>query len=279
MRSSLYRVQIQHTRTSPVKRKFSYRIFLFSVELTELENFNRKFGRLLTYNRAGVFSFHDNDHLRNIQSGPRENTLHKVRNIFAIEGLGIPDRVYLVTSLRVFGYVFNPVSFYYGYSRGRLCGIIVEVNNTFHEQKLYLIAPENISEKGSVTVKKDFYVSPFIDDDRDFRLKLNEPSTTINIRIDTIENSRPLLIATMKGSRRNITALRLLGYLFRFPFVTVKVIILIHYQALILFLRKIPYFKKADSDAALMKRGRFGRILEKTGSSAEPQGVTYAETE
>ncbi|HXB13706.1 MAG TPA: DUF1365 family protein, partial [Bacteroidia bacterium] len=96
--------------------------------------------------------------------------------------------------------------------------------------------------------KKYFYVSPFIDHDVDFAFQLALPSEKLNLRIDDYRNGKRFFIATLTGKKKELTGARLLEYTLRFPLITLKVIGLIHWNALILWLKKIPYHKKSDHD-------------------------------
>ncbi|KAK3685903.1 hypothetical protein B0T22DRAFT_429924 [Podospora appendiculata] len=92
----------------------------------------------------------------------------------------IYPHAYLVTAARFLGYHFNPVSFWYLYDVDKsLAAMILEVNNTFDERRMYLLTPKDDSSsqiagesKGieqnppprtvlKQSWPKDFHVSPF----------------------------------------------------------------------------------------------------------------------
>ncbi|HEU4717424.1 MAG TPA: DUF1365 domain-containing protein, partial [Bacteroidia bacterium] len=159
-----------------------------------------------------------------------------------------PARVLLITNLRLLGYVFNPVSFYFCYGeKGEPLCAVAEVSNTFREMKLYYIGKENFDgRKFHLRVPKYFYVSPFIDHDAEFDFSLELPGEKMNIRIDDYKDGNRFFISTLTGEKKALTTGRLVAYFFRFPFITLKIIFLIHWNAMVLWLKKIRYFRKGE---------------------------------
>jgi len=157
-------------------------------------------------------------------------------------------KIFLLTNLRTLGYQFNPVSFYYVYENSKAVCCVAEVGNTFGEMKLFLLNGETLHENRFLyRTKKYFYVSPFIEHDVDFDFQLTIPNDKLNLRIDDYRGDDRFFIATVTGEKRALTQLRLIWYAIRFPFITLKIISLIHWNALLLWLKKIPYHKKADN--------------------------------
>lgn len=154
----------------------------------------------------------------------------------------------LMTNLNVLGYNFNPVSFYYCFDgKNEPVCCIAEVGNTFGEMKPYLMTKENLKENTfHLNTEKYFYVSPFMDHDASFDFNLGIPGEKLNNRIDTFKNGERVFISTLTGNKKPITNLNLLWYSMRFPLITLKIIILIHWNALLLWRKKIPYLKKAE---------------------------------
>ena len=160
-----------------------------------------------------------------------------------------PDtRVRLLTLPRVAGYVFNPISVYYCFTAaGQPLAAVVEVGNTFREMKLYPLPPATRTADGSfrLVTPKHFYVSPFSALDLEFDFQLRFPSGTLNLRVDDRAAGVPVLLSSLTGVRTELTN----GNLFRlslwFPLVTLKVISLIHWHALILWLKRLPFHRKA----------------------------------
>tara|TARA_Y100001937_G_scaffold122491_1_gene183541 strand:+ start:262023 stop:262886 length:864 start_codon:yes stop_codon:yes gene_type:complete len=187
------------------------------------------------------------------------NVRRWVNHYFREKELPVPHKVFLLTNLRYLGYGFNPVSFYFALDKDeRLYAILAEVNNTFGEQKPYLIIldqPVSESEDKRIFARawKNFYVSPFIDRDREFVFRMKLPSEKLSLGIDTYEGATPILRAAYSGTRKPIATSQMLSSMARFPLVTLKVIVLIHWHALRLFLKKVPYFGKDDTDVLIQK--------------------------
>jgi DUF1365 family protein len=240
LKSYIYDCEVFHSRTVPVQNRFNYKIFNFYLNLEEV--ISQRSSWIFGYNRFSLVSLHDKDHMDfnkgDIQSNIIEYLTNKGINRNEIKTIN------LLTNLRIFGYVFNPVSFYFiGNHDGIFTHCLVEVGNTFGEQKPYIV---HLDEKGEGVLKtpKEFYVSPFIPLDSFFIFKISTPSNHFVIEIDSLEKDGNLFRTRFSGNRVPLTIKHLLYRLVSFPFVTMKIIIAIHWQALKLFLKKVPYIEK-----------------------------------
>ena len=220
---------------------------------------------------AGPVSRGSGDPLPVEAQGAAEKRVHlsatsnpsKVRSFidsyFLEKDLEKPHRILLLTNLRYLGYGFNPVSFYFAMdSADRLYAVLAEVNNTFGEQKPYLIVldePVASDENRRVFARawKNFYVSPFIDRDREFVFRIKRPGQLLSLGVDTYSGEQPVLRAAYSGQREKIKARAMFLNMIRIPFVTFKVIALIHWHALLLFFKKVPYFNKDETDREILK--------------------------
>ena len=259
MNSCLYKANVFHHRLEPKQHQFSYNIFMFCIDLDELDELPKRFS-LISRNRFNVFSFRDAEHLQFPAENP--DTSKPVRqqiesylreNNISFEG----GKIRLLTNLNVLGYNFSPVSFYFvSNAAGEQVACLVEVQNTFREMKPYLLTAENRDRKlYHLQTKKYFYVSPFFDHDIDFDFRINIPDENMAISINDIENDKLVFISTLTGKRKSLTNARLWWYAFRFPLITLRIIFLIHWHAFLLYLKKLPYHKK--SDHANLQRGVF----------------------
>jgi DUF1365 family protein len=112
--------------------------------------------------------------------------------------------------------------------------------------KTYLLG-EDCLENGQfrLSTKKYFYVSPFIDHDVEFQFKIQIPGDKLNIQIDDYKNGKRFFLSNLSGKKRVLSNLNLIWYSLRFPFITLRIIMLIHWNALLLWLKKLPYHPKA----------------------------------
>ena len=156
----------------------------------------------------------------------------------------------VLTNLCTAGYQFNPVSFYFCYDEQEkpVCSI-VEVCNTFLEMKPYFLgADTKQDDRFKLNTEKYFYVSPFIDMDTNFDFDLHIPGEKLQVKIDDYDKKgNKFFISTLSGTRKPLTDSNLLYYFISFPMITLKIIGLIHWQALKIFIKKIPFHKKNDN--------------------------------
>ena len=243
MNSCLYECHVTHKRFEPRKHSFGYRIFMFCLDLDELDEAARKLP-LFSHNRWNLYSFRDRDHLDLGQPTLKQNVVEYLRrNDVNFPGVG---RVVLVTLPRVLGYIFNPVSFFYCYNTvGEPVAVIVEVGNTFGEQKPYLLLRKDDEGVFRLQTPKYFYVSPFSELDIDFDFKIRLPGERLEVRIDDIdEEGYRILCSVLNGKQRPLNNRWLFWLTLKYPFITLKVIFFIHWHALLLWLRRTPYNAK-----------------------------------
>ena len=232
-----------HNRLEPKPNRFVYDVFMFYLNLDEIDGLVKRMW-LLSRNRCNLFTFRDRDHLLKYKTDIKTNLLEYLR----IQGIQINNpRIMLLTNLRMFGYNFNPVSFYYCFENNRPLCCVAEVGNTFGEQKFYLLPASSLeNDRFKLRTQKYFYVSPFTDMDAEFDFNLGIPQEKLNIQINDYKNGKKFFLSSLSGIRKELTTGRLLWFTIRFPFLTLKIIALIHWQALKLYLKKIPYYKKSD---------------------------------
>lgn len=250
MNSTLYKSKVMHHRFSPKKHRFSYNVFYFYVDLDELDELSKKHW-LISRNKWNLFSFRDNEHLQLPIDQPDQNKNTKAHILDYLEQNGVNKeigKIMLLTGFNVLGYNFNPVSFYYIYNAaGELTHVIVEVTNTFKEMKPYLLGRDDFN--GQIfdqRTTKYFYVSPFISHDADFHFKIAVPSDRLVIGIDDFEGGEKIFTSSLIGEKKELTSLRLFLYSLRYPLIPIKIITLIHWQALKLYLKKIKFYKKNE---------------------------------
>jgi DUF1365 family protein len=241
MSNCLYECDIMHRRLKPKQKRFDYRIFMLSVNLEEFPRVP-----FLGLNRFNLFALNDRDHIDlGKPGGIRENLFAWIKK----NEIECPTdaRIQLVTFPRVLGYAFNPVSFYYVSSReGEELFAIAEVRNTYHEMKLYLVNDEK-RDGWQRKIAKNFYVSPFSDVRDSFHFRLGLPGEKWAINIDNFNEDGISLASSIRGEALPLTSGRLLWFAVKYPLLSLKIILLIHWQALKLWVRKVPYFPKATN--------------------------------
>ena len=273
MNSRIYECHVMHARFLPKPHRFAYRIFMLAIDLDELPALHRRL-HLLSVNSPNLYAFRETDYLPTSEplynqspnptchlisdkpSGASASLKSRVLAFLAARGidLGPRGRIELITLPRVFGYLFNPVSFYYCYNSAGACvAAISEVTNTFREMKPYFLGPETFRPAASgaapgsfhLRTPKNFYVSPFSDVDVAFDFHLRPSPEKLCIQIDDYAGSDRTLTSTLTGPARPLTDTRLAWFTFKYPLITLRIISLIHWHALLLWFKKIPWFSKA----------------------------------
>jgi DUF1365 family protein len=259
MNSCLYACTVMHARLTPRPHRFVYRIFMLALDLDELDQVGRV-APWLSVNRGNLYAFREKDYRpvgeRAFNAAettrPVAGGTLKARVIAYLGQHGIDlagGRVQLVTLPRIAGYGFNPVSFYFCFdAAGTPRAAIAEVTNTFREVKPFLLGPETFAAtEGGFHRRqpKHFYVSPFTDVDVAFDFILRLPGDRLAIQIDDYQGGTRSLTSTVTGERHELTAARLGWYTVVFPLLTLRVIALIHWHALRLWLKRVPWFAKS----------------------------------
>ena len=244
-RSCLYECTVMHHRLTPKEHRFTYSLFLICLDLDEVPNVCSSI-KGLSHNRFNFYTFRDRDHLT--VSGAAGSVKQHLAAYLAQNGVAFPEdgRAILLTLPRVLGYIFNPVSFYFCFdaSGAPLCAL-AQVGNTFGEMKPYLLAAPDADGVFRLRTPKHFYVSPFSALDLDFDFKLRVPGGALEIHINDLQGESTVLLSTLTGTRMPLTSARLAWLTLKFPFLTLKVIFLIHWQALLLWLKRLPFHPKA----------------------------------
>lgn len=240
-RSAILAGTVTHRRLKPFPHGFRYRLAMFRLDLDELDTLNDRL-RLFGVDRARPVSFHRSDHRSDIRGLAKEGGVHEP-----------VARVELVTNCRVFGYVFNPVSFFFCYAGDeRLIAIVCEVNNTFGQSHTYVLTTG--VGPGEWQQKKVFHVSPFFTLDGTYRFRFAVGPEHLDAGIDLYRDGVPQFVSQLRLSRRPLTDVEVLRLLVRYPLVTLKVIAAIHWQALRLWWKGATYHAKPAYDPESARR-------------------------
>lgn len=242
MQSALYHGGVRHRRVGPTENVFRYSVFMALIDLSELDEVFR--GRWLwSSRRPALARFCRSDHFGD-PATPLDTT---VRDLVEVESGRRPaGPIRLLTNLRFWGYVINPISIYYCYDGdgAELDAVVFEVHNTpWGEIHPYVLStPEIRGAVLSYRFAKSMHVSPFMDMDMEYRCRITLPGKRLAVHLENWQNGARLFEATLSLERREIDGGALAAALLRHPFMTGKVTACIYYQALRLWLKGTPYF-------------------------------------
>ncbi len=203
----------------------------------------------LAINRRAWFAFHDADHGdgRPAETG---GALAWLDELLQKEGIcDATGEVWLQAFPRVLGHAFKPVSFWYAHrADGSLAAIVAEVNNTFGERHCYLLPEPQYGQ--TILAHKVFHVSPFCDVQGEYRFRFmrtqHKGQDRIVARVDHTDDDGPLIDTSWSGVLEPATAAALRRVMWRFPLLTLGVVARIHWHALLLWLKKVPFWHKPE---------------------------------
>jgi len=245
--------EVTHRRLRPTTHAFTYPAFCLRLPLGALSSL-AALG--IAHNRRGLVSFHDRDH------GPCDGSPLEpwIRALLASERIDADGEIVLHAFPRMLGYVFNPVSFWVCHDRqGAVRAVLCEVRNTFGERHSYLLAdPVGAAlESGkTLTARKVFHVSPFCDVKGRYAFRFNFGGPRWLARIDYFddESDDPLLETWISGHAEAATSATSRELVWRYRFFTAGVILRIHWQALTLWAKRVPFFGKPPPPRAALTR-------------------------
>ena len=233
--------QVMHRRLRPAKNAFVYPVFYVQMPLADLSAGKSP---IFSVDRNNLLSFHQKDH------GPRDGSplLPWIQSLLREHGLPDDGEIMLQCFPRVLGYVFNPVSFWFCRNRtGALIAVLAEVSNTFGGRHNYLLHnPDGTALRDGqlLTTSKQFHVSPFCEVEGGYRFRFYLDKPAMLARIDYDDAEGELLLTAISGKARAWCTQTLLGAFLRMPFLTAGVMLRIHWQALKLWLKGVPFFGK-----------------------------------
>jgi uncharacterized protein len=235
--ASLYRGHVMHARFQPKAHRFDYHVFSVFLDLSELNTIDA-ISPIFSVDRLNLLSFYQKDHT---QTG--EASLYdEAQKLFHQSGIDLEGgKIYLLCYPRILGYVFDPLSVYFGYGPdGIIRGVVYEVRNTFGGRHCYVL-PVTADDAAQSLIRqeqdKDFYVSPFNPMTMRYLFRLNIPGDSVKIRILLKENENPIMAAAFAGRHEAFSSSNLWSCFLTIPFLTIKIIAGIHFEALRLWMK------------------------------------------
>jgi DUF1365 family protein len=236
MRSAIYEGVVTHVRRKPFTHRMRYGLFSLLIDLDEVDELSKI--PFFSHNRPNLVSFHDRDH------GPGDGSSLPAWIASEMRRIGIaedPGSIRLLCLPRILGYQFNPLTVWFIDDReGEPRWVLYEIHNTFGEAHSHLADLRH----GEQRFAKELHVSPFFDVSGEYRVRIRQPGERLSIVIDYDDGEAGALTATLTALRRPLTAGGLMASLIRYPFVTMKVIAAIHFEAAKVWLKGARYRRK-----------------------------------
>lgn len=268
LNSRLYYSTVMHHRFKPKVHRFTYQVGSFLLDLDELEHMDKHLTGF-SYNRAGLFSVYDKDYVTTEGHSLKQHAQH----LLFEQGCEEAQRIELLCMPRNLGYGFNPLCIFFCYNgENQLYATLYQVSNTFGQKHIYLVEGENErtqeqeqhqskptpkTQRLNHQADKVFFVSPFIDMDCQYRFKISPPGEVLKVLIRQQDSKGLLLNATLTGKSTPLNSKALITLCLRRPLFTYKVIAGIHWEALRLWLKKVPLVNRHHvKEPSLISRGQ-----------------------
>jgi DUF1365 family protein len=238
---------VRHRRFLPLPHDFSYPLSMVLLDIDHLAE-AAAVSSFFSVDRLNAWSLHHRDFL-----GPAPGSLRqKLEAAAAAEGIALPEgRILLLAQPRYLGYGFNPISLFLCQDRnGQLVHVAAEVHSTFGERHLYWLNAANQDARGFFHAPKQLHVSPFLSMDYEYRFGLAAEREQLTLHIDNLQAGQRHFDATMTLRWQPWTAPAVRGALLAFPLASLQVIGAIHWEALKLYCKGVPFIPHPEKSTA-----------------------------
>ena len=238
---AVYQGTIAHTRFSSKSHKFTYKTNMLYLDLDELQG--AFLGKLFWgYNKPNLASFYRSDFY-----GDKRKTIKKSIQSLLLNKINLhhKGKVFLLTTIRYFGFAFNPVSFYYCFDESsNIQAIISHITNTpWNEKHAYV---HDCRNKSSMSKKfefdKDFHVSPFMPMNINYSWVFSPPKDFLFVSMDSYNKDKLIFNATLKMTKKAWSNFILNKILFLSLPMSIKSTLLIYFNAFILFIKRAKFY-------------------------------------
>ncbi len=234
----MYLGDVKHRRFAVKEHRFSYPLYMMWVDLNNPQQLNGVHKHIGTSGLKAL-KFNEADYLKDPSKRAKRPLIERAHD--QLTNLGITEtftHVYMLGQLRCFGVYFSPVNFYFfGHNDTRFKYMIAEVSNTpWNERHYYLVPLEK-----KVNFKKVFSVSPFMNLDMNYHWHVKQSPDKTLIHIENKKNEELLFDATLRLKRKELTNEEINKLFKRFPAMTWSIFKGIYYQALKLFIKRVPF--------------------------------------
>ncbi|MEL7498188.1 MAG: DUF1365 domain-containing protein [Planctomycetota bacterium] len=260
--SAIYEGTVRHRRNLPKIHQFDFQFFMLLLDLDEISSIFKN-SWFWSTRKWCLCRFNEAEHVKKYRELSTSGTPNQLRDRveIAVREMGVEQpigSIRVLTQLSYFGFAMNPVSFYYCYSPdgSQMVAVLAEVNNTpWGEQHLYLVPATEAKPSKTIRsgdIDKVFHVSPFMNQEMQYRMAFTAPDSSLAVKIEnhltsdhelaqSPESPGKIMDVTLSLKRKPWSLQRLNWLLLKYPAISFRVFAGIYWNALLLYLKKIPF--------------------------------------